>query len=104
MFARDPGDGTLKQPADVDGVRERNGGDGGACGDGEALDGAFDVAVSANGRNVYAIAGASDSVVIFDRDSESESSRRPAGPMAASARPTPTAPSARLSTTRSVWR
>jgi hypothetical protein len=70
MFARDPGDGTLKQPADATACVSETG-DGGACGDGEALDGAFDVAVSANGRNVYAIAGSSDSVVIFDRDPES---------------------------------
>lgn len=42
-------------------------GTGGACVDGVALDGGFDVAVSPDGRNVYAAFSTSDSVAVFDR-------------------------------------
>jgi DNA-binding beta-propeller fold protein YncE len=65
-FDRDPVTGELKQPADATGCINEGGTDG--CTDGEALNGAFDVAVSSNGRNVYAVARANNSITIFDRD------------------------------------
>jgi DNA-binding beta-propeller fold protein YncE len=43
-------------------------GNGGACGDGTALDGARDVAASPDGEHVYVASGASGAVAIFDRD------------------------------------
>ena len=55
MFERDPSIGTLQQPADSTACVSETG-NAGACADGEALDGAFDVAVGTNGRNVYAVA------------------------------------------------
>jgi DNA-binding beta-propeller fold protein YncE len=61
-FDRDPVTGSLGAAGCVN----EGGTDG--CADGEALDGAFDVAVSANGRNLYAVARASSSITIFDRD------------------------------------
>ncbi len=67
MFERNPVDGTLEQPADATACVTETG-DGIVCEDGEALDGAFRVAVSSDGRNVYAVARASNSVVVFDRD------------------------------------
>jgi DNA-binding beta-propeller fold protein YncE len=41
---------------------------GGQCTDGVALNGANSVVVSPDGRNVYATAGTSDSVLVYDRD------------------------------------
>ena len=43
-------------------------GSGGACQDGTALDGAFDLAASPDGRNVYVTSNESGAVVVFDRD------------------------------------
>jgi DNA-binding beta-propeller fold protein YncE len=44
-------------------------GTGGACQDGTALNGAFDLAASPDGMNVYISTGVSNAVAVFDRDS-----------------------------------
>jgi DNA-binding beta-propeller fold protein YncE len=66
-FDRNPSDGSVTQPGDATACVAETG-DGVTCEDGEALTGAFRVAVSPNGRNVYAVARIDDSVLVFDRD------------------------------------
>ncbi len=62
-FARDPETGTLTQ-TDCEQTYRRGSG----CEGAPALDGVDDLAVSPDGRNVYATAGADGSLVVFDRD------------------------------------
>jgi DNA-binding beta-propeller fold protein YncE len=59
-------DGTLTQKAGTAGCISDSG-SAGACADGTALDGALSVTVSPDGANVYATAGDSDAVAVFDR-------------------------------------
>jgi DNA-binding beta-propeller fold protein YncE len=67
VFDRNPITGALAQKAGFDGCVSETG-TGGLCAHGVALDGASDVAVSPDGRSVYATAVTSDSVLIYDRD------------------------------------
>jgi len=66
VFDRDSTGGLL-QKAGTDGCISETG-SAGACVDGKGLDGADDLAVSPDGRNVYVIGSASQSVAVFDRD------------------------------------
>ncbi|MDQ1702527.1 MAG: hypothetical protein QOF57_1779, partial [Frankiaceae bacterium] len=59
-------DGTLSQPAGMAGCVTETGG---SCTDGTAVDGAASVAFSADGRNAYVAAQASNAVAVFDRRS-----------------------------------
>lgn len=65
IFDRDPATGALSQKGGTDACVAQVGG---ACGDGNALAGAIDVAVSPDGRSVYVASFASDAIAIFDRD------------------------------------
>ena len=67
VLDRDPSTGVLTQKAGVAGCVSLTGTDG-ACTQGVALDKAFRVAVSPDGRNVYVTGQSSDAVVVFDRD------------------------------------
>jgi DNA-binding beta-propeller fold protein YncE len=67
VFDRNPTTGDLAQKAGTAGCISEDG-SGGLCQDGTALDGANIVTVSPDGRNVYATAQNSDSVVVFDRN------------------------------------
>jgi DNA-binding beta-propeller fold protein YncE len=67
VFDREVVTGALAQQSGMSaGVSET--GTGGACRDGFALDGAYSVTVSPDGRNVYAATTFSDSVVAFIRN------------------------------------
>jgi DNA-binding beta-propeller fold protein YncE len=65
-------DGTLTQRPLTAGCISDTG-SGGACVDGSALDAAFSVTVSPDGRSAYAASGLSGAVAVFDRDPEPES-------------------------------
>ena len=65
-FQRDPATGIINQPDDPTGCVSDTGS--GPCVDGERLLFAIAVAVSPDGRNVYAAAANSSGVVILDRD------------------------------------
>ncbi len=67
VFDRDPATGALTQKAGTAGCVSETG-TGGLCADGKALDGAFEVAISPDGRTVYVASPNSDSVAVFDRD------------------------------------
>ncbi len=67
VFNRDPADGELAQKLGTAGCISETG-SGGACADGTALEEIFSLVVSPDGRNVYAAAGNSEAVVVFDRD------------------------------------
>ena len=67
VFDRNPSTGALTQKAATDGCVSGSGSSG-SCQVGIAMDEALGVAVSPDGRSVYATARASDSVLIFDRD------------------------------------
>jgi DNA-binding beta-propeller fold protein YncE len=67
VFDRDVITGALTQKASTAGCISDDG-TGGLCVDGAALDDAFSIAVSPDGRNVYVAAAVSDAVAIFDRD------------------------------------
>ena len=67
IFERDPATGALSQKAGTAGCISETG-TGGVCEDGTALDGVVSVAVSSEGRSVYAASTNSDAVAIFDRD------------------------------------
>lgn len=67
IFARDKKTGVLRQLAGADGCISETG-SGGACGDGTALVEASSLAITRNGRNVYAVSSTSDAVSAFDRD------------------------------------
>ena len=67
IFDRDPATGALTQKPGAAGcVAETVGLD--PCQDGKALDGAFDIAVSPDGKSVYVASLFSDAVAILDRD------------------------------------
>jgi DNA-binding beta-propeller fold protein YncE len=68
VFRRDPRSGTLSQPAGAAGCIAARGA--GGCAGAVGLDHPNSVAVSADGRNVYATALGSDSIAIFRRDSK----------------------------------
>ncbi len=65
VFKRDEDDGTLRQPDGRKGCISQGGIDG--CASGVGLDGPNSVAVSPDGRNVYATSVESDAVAIFQR-------------------------------------
>jgi DNA-binding beta-propeller fold protein YncE len=67
VFDRDPSTGMLSQKAGTAGCVSE-GGSGGACQDGTALDVAVGVAASPDGKSVYVASLASDAVAVFDRD------------------------------------
>jgi DNA-binding beta-propeller fold protein YncE len=67
IFDRDVVDGSLTQKSGTDGCIGELG-TGGQCQVGVALDGAYAVVVSPDGRNVYATGLLSNSVLIYDRD------------------------------------
>ena len=67
VFARDVGTGALTQLAGTDGCVSQDG-TGGQCAVGKALQGAFAVVVSSNGKNVYVAARDSNAVASFARD------------------------------------
>ncbi len=67
VFDRNPSTGALTQKAATDGCISDTG-SGGSCQVGIAMDETVGVAVSPDGRSVYATARTSDSVLIFDRD------------------------------------
>jgi DNA-binding beta-propeller fold protein YncE len=66
VFARDRATGALTQKAGAAGCVSETGTNG-ACRDGAALDEAYGVAASPDGRSVYAASAASDAVAILDR-------------------------------------
>jgi DNA-binding beta-propeller fold protein YncE len=66
-FARDRGTGALTRLPGTDGCISDDG-TGGDCVDGVALNTVFSVAVSADGRNVYAASYFSNAVAVFARD------------------------------------
>ena len=70
VFARDRQTGALTQLAGTDACVSDDGGDihGGVCADGVALDGAYGVAVSPDGKNVYVPSSISNAVAVFARD------------------------------------
>jgi DNA-binding beta-propeller fold protein YncE len=57
--------GAITQPAGVAGCISQTGA--GPCADGRALKGAYDVAVSPNGKSVYVATSVSDAVARFNR-------------------------------------
>jgi 6-phosphogluconolactonase (cycloisomerase 2 family) len=67
VFARDKSTGALTQLVGTAGCVSETG-SGGACIDGKALDGANGVAVSGDGKHVYAATQYSDAVAVFARD------------------------------------
>ena len=67
IFDRDPDTGALKQKPGTAGCISEDG-TGGLCQDGKALNAAFDVAASADGKSVYVASVDSDAVAILDRD------------------------------------
>jgi DNA-binding beta-propeller fold protein YncE len=66
IFDRDPATGALTQKVGATGCISEKGA--GPCRHGRGLDGAIGIAVSPDGRRVYATAIGSDAVVVFDRD------------------------------------
>lgn len=66
IFRRDPRDGTLTQPKGAAGCVAAKGAE--HCGVAIGLDGPNSVAVSPDGRNVYATSRASNSIAIFQRN------------------------------------
>lgn len=62
-FNRNKKDGTLTQLAPVPNGCFTEDGSGGDCGDGKALDGAYDVVSTSSGKDVYATAATSDAIV-----------------------------------------
>jgi DNA-binding beta-propeller fold protein YncE len=78
IFDRNPASGALTQKEGTAGCISETG-TGGACRDGEALDGALDVAVSADGKSVYVASQLSDAVAVFDRDPATGELRQKAG-------------------------
>jgi len=81
VFTRDPRTGKLTQLGGDDGCVSADGtdGDGGVCGKGGGIDDPTALAVSADGRNVYAAGGLSDAVAIFARDGRDGALRQLAG-------------------------
>jgi 6-phosphogluconolactonase (cycloisomerase 2 family) len=67
VFARDKTTGVLTQPAGTAACVSEDG-TGGVCADGRGLLGAFAVAVSPNGKNVYVAARDANAIAVFDRD------------------------------------
>jgi DNA-binding beta-propeller fold protein YncE len=67
IFDRDPATGSLSQPSDPDGCVSADG-TGGQCAEGVGLNDPRGLAVSKDGRHLYAVATGSNSLVIFDRD------------------------------------
>lgn len=67
IFDRNVANGELAQKAGVAGCISETG-TGGACQVGRALDAAFAITVSADGKNVYTAAAVSNAVGIFDRE------------------------------------
>jgi 6-phosphogluconolactonase (cycloisomerase 2 family) len=67
VFDRNPTTGALTQKAGIARCLSETG-SGGTCTDATALDNAIDLAVSADTRNVYVAANASDAVSVFTRD------------------------------------
>ena len=69
ILDRNPTTGTLGQrPTVAACIADHGSGRDGGCADGVALDGAISVAISPDGRNVYAVSANSDAVNVFDRD------------------------------------
>jgi hypothetical protein len=66
VFDRDPSNGTLAQKTGVAACLSETG-SGGTCTDATALDSAYRVAVSPDGRSVYAVATLSSAVSVFTR-------------------------------------
>ena len=67
VFSRDRRTGALTQLPGTDGCVSEDG-SGGECVDGRAIDGAFDVAVTEDGRNVYVVSRGSRAIATFVRD------------------------------------
>ena len=65
VLDRDPSTGALSQDPGTAGCISESGG---TCRDGVALDTVLDVAVSPDGRHVYAAAATSAAITVFDRD------------------------------------
>jgi DNA-binding beta-propeller fold protein YncE len=78
IFDRHPENGRLTQKAGTAGCVSDNG-TGGECVDGTALSFTRFVAVSADGRSVYASAANSGAIAVFDRDAESGALTQKAG-------------------------
>ncbi len=76
-FTRNPTTGAITQPAGGAGCVSETGA--GPCADGHALDGPSGVAVSADGRSVYAASGGSKAVVRFNRNTTTGAIAQPAG-------------------------
>jgi Ca2+-binding RTX toxin-like protein len=70
VFARNPTTGALTQLAGTAGCVSETG-NGGQCADGKALDGAFTVTVSSDGKSVYVASLESGAVAAFARDTAS---------------------------------
>jgi DNA-binding beta-propeller fold protein YncE len=75
VFRRDEDDGTLRQPGGRKGCISQGGLDG--CASGVGLDGPNSVAVSPDGRSVYATSVDSDAVAIFERGPNGALSQAP---------------------------
>jgi DNA-binding beta-propeller fold protein YncE len=73
VFARDPGTGALSQLPGQAGCVMENGGPGTGCRDGEGLRGIGRIAVSPDGRHVYAAASGSQAIAVLARDPASGS-------------------------------
>jgi DNA-binding beta-propeller fold protein YncE len=67
VFSRNTTTGQLTQLAGTAGCISETG-SAGQCGDGKALDGAYSVAVSPDGKSVYIASGVSDAVAVFSRN------------------------------------
>jgi DNA-binding beta-propeller fold protein YncE len=89
IFARNPKTGALTQPAGSDGCIAAKGS--GGCAKAIGLDGPNSVAVSANGRNVYATSRGSNAIASFLRNPKTGALRQlpPAGAGCISALPIP---------------
>jgi DNA-binding beta-propeller fold protein YncE len=74
IFDRNPATGTLTQKTGTAGCVSDTG-TGGACQDGVALDGVSDVAVSPDGRSVYAASLGTGAVAVFNRNTSNTANR-----------------------------
>ena len=76
-FNRNTTTGAIGQPAGSAGCVSETGA--GTCADGHALDGAYSVAVSANGKSVYVASSGSDAVARFNRNTTTGAITQPPG-------------------------
>ena len=76
-FKRNRATGAIKEPAGKGGCVSEDGS--GPCADGHALSGVASVAVSADGKSVYAASTISNAIVRFKRNAKTGAIREPAG-------------------------